>query len=197
VHTSLRSDPRQRHGPTRFRSASSRVASRDHQGQPLPAHQRHPRRPAWRGRAGKLNREPNGRVAAGCRTSTDPPPDSGPRPAPGRVEPTRSATIPANRTRDGDGVEGRYEYYSALDLHSNAPPPPPPRPYPAKDGPYPNALFPDAPTELRLATPHIATRTRSGSLRQPRAAREYSDGKQTKADAGAGLRHPRQTGRST
>ena len=46
-------------------------------------------------------------------------------------------TDPCNKDSDSDGVSDGYEYYSSLDLNSNA------LPYPAKM-PYPNALFPDA-----------------------------------------------------
>src|SRR4051812_41948229 len=43
---------------------------------------------------------------------------------------------PCNRDSDGDGVSDGYEYYSAIDLNSQA------LPYPYKT-PYPNALFKD------------------------------------------------------
>lgn len=46
-------------------------------------------------------------------------------------------TDPCSKDSDGDGVEDGYEYYSAVDLNSQA------LPYPWKM-PYPNALFPDA-----------------------------------------------------
>jgi Bacterial TSP3 repeat len=42
-------------------------------------------------------------------------------------------TNPCNKDTDGDGIEDGYEYFSALDLNSNA------RPYPGKK-PYPNPL---------------------------------------------------------
>ncbi|MFL5913004.1 MAG: IPT/TIG domain-containing protein [Gaiellaceae bacterium] len=82
-------------------------------------------------------------------------------------------TDPCSKDSDGDGVSDGYEYYSALDLNSNA------LPYPAKM-PYPNALFPDADVDydgdgLTLAD-EFSLWTAFGNSQLPL---NYSDGKQT------------------
>ena len=82
-------------------------------------------------------------------------------------------TDPCNKDTDGDGVEDGYEYYSALDLNSNA------LPYPWKL-PYPNALFPDATTDydgdgLTLGD-EFSLWIAFGNHQLPL---NYSDGKQT------------------
>jgi hypothetical protein len=82
-------------------------------------------------------------------------------------------TDPCNRDSDGDGVSDGYEYYSSIDLNSNA------LPYPAKM-PYPNALYPDTNVDydgdgLTLGDEYSLWTTFGGS----QLPLNYSDGKQT------------------
>jgi hypothetical protein len=82
-------------------------------------------------------------------------------------------TDACNSDSDGDGVSDGYEYYSAIDLNSQA------LPYPFKR-PYPNALFKDSDVDydgdgLTVADEYSLWKTFGGSS----LPLNYSDGKQT------------------
>ena len=88
-------------------------------------------------------------------------------------------TDPCSKDSDADGVSDGYEYYSALDLNSNA------LPYPGKM-PYPNALFADNTVDydgdgLTLADEASLWAT-YGNGQLPL---NYSDGTQTTVPTGA------------